>query len=437
MRDGGLGARGGAELAVSGDVCRRGRVLSYTDITGNLARNDIQESLRDLGPDTLYTSGEPISPAKEQQGQPNCTALPNWKFTLGTGYASKAVTGSWGALSKVTGEFPTSIVTRGSVPLLDANGDRTGSRLQGAVTVALTDEQAQLASQYSGLWTQGGVTDDPVLDQIYPQAYGFGALRCAIDNLNGDNVETLQYPQGARHIFCFAYYVTPPPTSGTIIVRKQVDDPTVTAPQAFSYVGNISYTTDHTFSLSAAYQQPAETSFVRGEVGPDDPPWTFAEQPLAGWTLTGLTCTSANGSSTSSTDLTTGEASVRLGPEDTVTCTYSNRLVPPDGHLVLAKQTLGGTGSFPFDVTGPKRATQSLTTHRVGVPVTGTPIALPGGSYRVTERLPKASSAGKWSVAGVICNGTKRTTSASTTVTVAADKAPTVCSAIASRPQVR
>ena len=111
---------------------------------------------------------------------------------------------------------------------------------------------------------------------------------------------------------------------------------------------------------------------------------------------------------------------MRLGAEDTVTCTYSNRLVPPDGHLVLAKQTLGATGSFPFAVTGPKRATQTLTTHRVGVPVTGTPIALPGGTYRVSERLPKPSSAGKWSVMGVICNGAKRKPAVSTSVKVTA-----------------
>lgn len=34
---------------------------SYTDITGNLARNDIQESLRDPGPNMPYVSGEPLA----------------------------------------------------------------------------------------------------------------------------------------------------------------------------------------------------------------------------------------------------------------------------------------------------------------------------------------------------------------------------------------
>jgi hypothetical protein len=90
---------------------------TYTDIAANLARNDIQESLRDLGADTTYVGGEPINPAKEQAAQPNCTPIPNWRFTLGTGYASRAVTGSWGSLSKVTGAYATDIVTPGLDPV--------------------------------------------------------------------------------------------------------------------------------------------------------------------------------------------------------------------------------------------------------------------------------------------------------------------------------
>ena len=39
----------------------------YTDIRANLARNDIQESLEDLGADTLYEPGEPIDPRTEHE----------------------------------------------------------------------------------------------------------------------------------------------------------------------------------------------------------------------------------------------------------------------------------------------------------------------------------------------------------------------------------
>ncbi len=53
---------------------------SYEDVSANLARNNIQESLRDLGPDTDYVSGQPISPAIEEPGQPNCTPIVGWRF---------------------------------------------------------------------------------------------------------------------------------------------------------------------------------------------------------------------------------------------------------------------------------------------------------------------------------------------------------------------
>jgi hypothetical protein len=48
---------------------------------------------------------------------------------------------------------------------------------------------------------QGGTPADPILGQRYPGVYGFGALRCAIDNLNGDNVEWILFPFGVEHVF--------------------------------------------------------------------------------------------------------------------------------------------------------------------------------------------------------------------------------------------
>ena len=41
---------------------------SYQDIRGNLARNDIMESLQNLGADTFYQSGEPVDPRTELRG---------------------------------------------------------------------------------------------------------------------------------------------------------------------------------------------------------------------------------------------------------------------------------------------------------------------------------------------------------------------------------
>ncbi len=120
------------------------------------------------------------------------------------------------------------ITTLASVPERDARASASRrAPIAGATTIELTATQAELAAKSSSLWIQGGTPTDPVLAGIpaFADEFGFGALRCAIDNLNGDNVEWIQFPAGSRHVYCYAYYVTPPPTSGTIIIRKQVTRP--------------------------------------------------------------------------------------------------------------------------------------------------------------------------------------------------------------------
>ena len=116
-------------------------------------------------------------------------------------------------------------MTEEKVPLRDSDGHPYpgDTFIYGAETIKLTKEQADLASQSSKLWIQGGTPTLPITD---PETYAFGALRCATDNLNGDNVEWISYPPDDAHVFCFAYYVKPAPTSGTINVVKEVTLPT-------------------------------------------------------------------------------------------------------------------------------------------------------------------------------------------------------------------
>jgi hypothetical protein len=173
---------------------------AYADIYANKARNDILESLVDLGPDTQYDNGgQLVNPTAEGIPPQNvCKPLVGWEFTLGTGYQSRAVTGPWGSLSIVTNPFPGApIVTQALTPLLDQNGVAVGrQQLLGATTIQLTPQESAQASG-GDLWAQGGTPTDPVLTQKFPgPAYGFGALRCAADNENGDNVETIFFPAG-------------------------------------------------------------------------------------------------------------------------------------------------------------------------------------------------------------------------------------------------
>jgi hypothetical protein len=91
----------------------------YTDTFANKARNDIQESLKDLGSDSPYnTVATLVNPVTESLAPQNvCSSLPDWRFTLGTGYRSRAMTGPWGSLSKVTDPYSHSIITQGSTAL--------------------------------------------------------------------------------------------------------------------------------------------------------------------------------------------------------------------------------------------------------------------------------------------------------------------------------
>lgn len=131
----------------------------------------------------------------------------------------------------------------------------SGSTVAGATTIELTNDQTTKSAQ-GNLWIQGGTPTDPVLFGPYPETYAFGALRCATDNVNGDNVEYIKFPAGSRRVYCFAYYVVPPPTSGTIVIRKEVSSP-ADADKSFTFQGNISYTPDQRFTLNSSTASPA------------------------------------------------------------------------------------------------------------------------------------------------------------------------------------
>jgi hypothetical protein len=321
---------------------------------------------------------------------------------------SRAVTGPWGSLSIVTDPFRDDIVTRESTPLLNDKGEDTGDDLPGAVTIELTDEQAKLAEKSSRLWLQGGTPTDPVLYGPSGGAYAFGALRCSSDNLNGDNVEWITFPSGRRHVFCYAYYVSPPPTAGTIVVRKEAVGAPAGTKEDFAFQGNISFNPGGLFKLHAGTNAdgtdaPGQMTFTRAEVGPGEPPWTFTEQLPAGWALQSLTCDSPTAT------ILGRSVAVSLVAGDTVTCTYVDRLVPPPGGLSLRKITHGGLGTFPFEIEpvggGPSsNASATTTTEGVAADADPSQVDLDPGNYRITERLPDSNS-GNWQLSKVDCDG--------------------------------
>ncbi|HVV90447.1 MAG TPA: hypothetical protein VHB53_08135 [Solirubrobacterales bacterium] len=402
---------------------------SYADIYANRARNDIVESLEDLGPNTQYgSSGALVGPAYEEIApQTNCKPLPDWKFTLGTGYQTRAVTGKWGSLSKVTGPYSTSIVTQNSTPLLDEHGDPVGSQtVAGAVTIKLTSQQASQASKSSSLWVQGGIPGDPVLASQFgtPQApdYGFGTVRCATDNVNGDNVEYVFFPSGITHVFCYAYYVSPPPTSGTIVIHKRVLGAPAGANPAFPFGGDLSFDPN-----GFVLRDGQSSTFYRagGET------WTVSEGAVADYRLKAVECTSTGsggGPGTSTTATNGGTLSIALGAGDTVDCTFVNEWVQPTGGLTIAKITEGGVGAFEFLVSpvggGGEATAVTATTSRDGVPINAVPESalaeLAPGTYTIAERKP-VNPAGGWTLLAAECDGVAKDPR-DVTVTVLAGK---------------
>jgi hypothetical protein len=394
---------------------------SYSDIFANRARNDILESLKDLGPDTQYEAGELVNPTAEGiPPQSNCTPLPGWEFTLGHGIEGRAVTGPWGSLSKVTDPFPRApIVTQDQTPLLDQDGVPVDNQqLAGATTIELTDQERAQASSSSQLWAQGGTPDDPVLAQKFPgPQYAFGALRCAVDNLNGDNVEYIFFPAGVRHVFCYGLYVKPPPTSGTITIAKRVTGAPPGDTPVFSFNGSLSFNPEG-FQLGDGGSQ----DFYRA----GGSTWTVTEAATPNYQLQDVSCSaqaSGGGPTASSVDVSGATASIHLIAGEHVTCVYTNRYVPPHGGLTIRKITRGGIGRFAYTVT-PESGSGEVhhvhaTTTEPGVPADAepSPLSLSPGRYRIRERAP-ASPDGHWRLRRVDCSGATTSTRRSVEVDV-------------------
>ncbi len=308
----------------------------------------------------------------------------------------------------MTGAESPTVTTKVSTPLLGWDGEPIkGQSLRGATTFELNEAQAERSARRN-LWIQGGTPTDPVLfeDPKFEGEYGFAALRCSIDNLNGDNVETIDFPTGTRHAFCYAYYVTPPPSSGKIVIRKKVEG-SGSSPQTFRFGGNVSYNPGGVFELSAAPEAPGEITFFRGETRPGEAPWTVNEEVPQGWKLTDLHCVSAGSRVT--TDPATASVSIDLAAGDTVTCTYVDALKPPKGTLLLRKVTRDGTGTFAFKVLaadGSKVRSVRIETTKEGVPAYAKPMVLDPGRYRILEHSPK-DPRGIWRAVGASCDGDK------------------------------
>ena len=130
----------------------------------------------------LRPAGEATHPSKKEDAPPQdaCTPITDWRFTLGKGYQTRAVSGPGGApYRRSPTPSDTPIRHEGVRPAAQQRRAGHGqSRSPGRSPITLTDAQAKLAATASSLWIQGGLPNDPVLNTAVPQ-HRTASGRCA------------------------------------------------------------------------------------------------------------------------------------------------------------------------------------------------------------------------------------------------------------------
>jgi hypothetical protein len=159
---------------------------------------------------------------------------------------------------------------------------------------------------------------------------------------SGECSFTVNYPADADRVFSCT--LTNTQRGSITIVKDAVPDD----PQDFAY------TTTGTGLSPFSLDDDADPTLPRTRTFSNLVPGNYSVTetlPVLGWDLTGLRCTSTNGSSTLGTTLATGLATIGLGAGDSVTCTYTNT---KRAHVTVHKTENGGVPNhaYTFRLTG-------------------------------------------------------------------------------------
>lgn len=335
----------------------------YSDVMANLLRNDLQESLEDLGPDSTHGWGQPVGPGVESTISPNCTPLEDWTFTLGDGFGTRI-----DGLTTV-GE-PAAVLnpTQASVPELDQDANPTGAHhafcyyyavdkppLAGEIVVR--KQLADGATDSRAFNFTGNVTYDP--DQKFN-----------VDTWSGSGV-------GGP----FDYTGTDPVGTAT------TTDPNtpVEAGTASGLSGNGTWTITQTM-----------------------PPPTASGH----WTVEMVQC---NGT-TVAAETTDTTATITIPAGTTAQqCLFTNKY-HPDGSITVTKTTEGGAGTFSYtltaentdaaapDMAATEPAVASVTTEKAGEPASTTVEGLATGRYTIVELETDDPDGDHWDLTGATCD---------------------------------
>ena len=113
--------------------------------------------------------------------------------------------------------------------------------------------------------------------------------------------------------------------------------------------------------------------------------YTITELTPTSWVPGTIECTDDNNAAAGNiATVNNATVSFNLGVGQDVTCTYNNTA---KGTLIIKKTTVGGTGTFTFNVPGVSPS-PSITTTSPNVAVSSSPITVTEGTYDITENLP-------------------------------------------------
>jgi uncharacterized repeat protein (TIGR01451 family) len=121
--------------------------------------------------------------------------------------------------------------------------------------------------------------------------------------------------------------------------------------------------------------------------------YSVTEASTNGWNLTSIACTSDN--SSFGGDTSTGTVNIVLTPGKNVTCTFTNTKL---GEIELVKKTVGGDGSFEYNLTGQGLPeTTTIETLNGQGSQTFTNID-PNNTYSIAENVPTG-----WNLDSAVC----------------------------------
>ena len=375
----------GAEPDVQGDV-RRAGVSELQGRAANLARNDIQEWLQDLGGrHAVCSTGSRSAPVTEEPVPTDCSPLVDWRFRLGKGSRRPPWTGTVGrAVGGLLASTPAAVVTLARTPMLNSQGGETGYHAAGRGDRSLTE--GAVAARESGRACGCRAESSAIPSSTSPTRTSTGSRRCAARWTTSTATTSSTSPTRRAPGTCTA-------TPTTSSRRRRRDDrggarpSTIRAsrPPDLHLPGqHLLHGRPHLHGRRANGQDGSETFFrARGpavdvrRAGAGRVDVDRAELHL--------------GHRDESVDDGPGHGQRGGGPTagDTVTCTYTDRLTPPPAGLSIAKGTLGGVGAFAFRVSGPQRsATRGSRPRGGGVAEAGAPLSLARGEV---PRLRAAS----------------------------------------------